>query len=515
MSKSYLMAVDMGVSFLKVGIYDIEGKAINITTKKVPGEYPRPGVFLQSADDYLKIIPKAIKESVENSKIDDLEIECIGFSAAMGGAMGIDKDWRIAADWSIISDTRFYPYALQMLKKDERKLLEKSGTNFPVFASKILWWKNEFPEVYKKVSKFLFLCGYIVGKLGNISIDEVFVDKSHLQWTALADLSNGTWSDELCEEFEIKIDKLPKIVNSYNIVSKLDKNMASLCGLRSGIPLIAGAGDKPAGTVGAGLVSNGLLIDESASFAALSLCIDKFVPDTKHKTLENLISPVDGYYLPSVFINGSGVTHEWFKNVFCEEEKKKANEINKNVFTLLDETAAIIKPGSDKLLSIGLLGGRGYPFDPSIRGMWINYGWSHKKEHFWRSLLESFAYEFAYVLNVMKDNYPGVNFNEIRVIGGASRSDLWNQIKCDVTGIPYVKLNRNDLTLLGDIIIAGYSIGIYKDIKEASKKFVIKTKKYLPNEVNHRYYKNFVDLYSGIFKKIRDIYVDLNNIPDF
>jgi xylulokinase len=110
--------------------------------------------------------------------------------------------------------------------------------------------------------------------------------------------------------------------------------MAALCGLKSGIPLIAGAGDKPAGTVGAGLASNGLLIDESASFAALSLCVDRFVPDKRFRTLENLLSPIEGFYLPSVFINGSGVTHEWFKDTFCEQEKIEAEEKRTKCFQI-------------------------------------------------------------------------------------------------------------------------------------------------------------------------------------
>lgn len=513
MKNSYLMAVDMGVSFLKVGIYDTEANLLSAVTQKVPGEHPRPGVFVQKAEDYLKIALLAIKKCLNASKVLADHIECIGFSAAMGGAMGVDKDFNVVADWSIISDTRFNPYVLKMLKESKEDLIEYAGTNYPVFGAKILWWKNEYPQIHKKVFKYIFLCGYIAGKLANIAAEDAFVDKSHLQWTALADLKNCSWSDQLCESFKINESLLPKIVNSYDIIGRLDKDMAALCGLSPGIPLIAGAGDKPAGTVGAGLASNGLLIDESASFGALSLCVDRFVPDKRFYTLENLLSPIEGFYLPSVFINGSGVTHEWFKDTFCEQEKAVAEKKGLNVFKLLDECAAEIRPGSDKLFCIGLLGGRGYPFDPDIRGMWVNHDWSHKKAHFWRSLLESFSYEFASVLNIMKANYPDIRFDEIRVIGGAARSDLWNQIKCDVTGIPYVRLNRSDLTMLGDIILAGHAIGMFDDIKKVSQSFFKKVKRYEPNERNNKYYKDFVDLYENLFDRIRGLYSDLKSIP--
>ncbi len=513
MKKSYLMAVDMGVSFVKVGIYDTRAKCMHSVSEKVPNTQPKAGVFMQKADDYLQIVLNLIKRCVQGSSILGKHIECIGFSAAMGGAMGIDRDFNVAADWSIVSDQRFNPYVFEMLDKEKRLLIGKSGTNFPVYGAKILWWKHKFPQLHKKVFKYIFLCAYIAGKLANIDAQDAFIDRSHLQWTALADISAGSFSEELCQSFKIDQKLLPRVVDSYQIIGKLDKKMAALCALKEGIPLIAGAGDKPAGTVGAGLLSKGLLIDESASFAALSLCTDKFVPDQKCHTLETLMSPIRGLYLPSIFINGSGITHQWFKDTFCREEEKAAQKRSIPVFKMLDQQAEKINPGSDKLLAIGLLAGRGYPFDPNIKGMWINYDWSHNKAHFWRSLLESFAYEYASALKIMKENYPDIRFDEIRVIGGAARSDLWNQIKCDVSGIPYVRLNRDDLTLLGDAILAGHAVGIYPDLKKISSSFFEKVKRYEPDEAKHAYYKKFVNVYEDLFGKIRGIYTELKKIP--
>ncbi len=508
----YIIGVDLGVSFVKVGIYDIEGNCKGVTVKNSPGDYPKPGVFIQKNEDYMKVVLDSLKEAVEKSGIDNFKVEVIGFSGAMGGATGVDRKWNVIADWSIVSDTRYYPYVVEMQNIAGEQILKISGTNFPVFAPKLLWWKKKFPNLYNKVAKFMFLSGYIVGKLCDIPIDEVFVDRSYLQMSGLADIINNKWSEEICNEFDIDINLLPKIFDSYTIIGKLSKKFAMLCGLKEGIPLIAGAGDKPASSIGAGLVTPGTLIDESASFAALSLCVDKYIPDTKYRTLENIPSPIKGYYFPSLFIFGSGVTLAWFKDNFGGEEKLLASKTNKSAFELLDERARKVSPGSEGLLALGLLGGRGYPSDPNIRGMWIGHSWSHKKEHFYRSLLESFAYEYGYVLNVMKKTYPDLELNEVRVIGGGARSDLWSQIKCDVMGLKYVKLSRDDFTLLGNVLIAGYGIGIYKDLKEVAKKFVIKTKEYLPDKKIHEHYKEYASYYENIFDKVRDIFIDLKNI---
>ena len=163
-------------------------------------------------------------------------------------------------------------------------------------------------------------------------------------------------------------------------------------------------------------------------------------------------------------------------------------------------------------MAIGLLGGRGYPSDPDIKGMWLGHTLSHKKEHFYRSMLESFAYEYGYYLDVMKENYPELKFEEVLVMGGGARSDLYNQIKCDVMGLPYSRLTRDDFALLGDIILAGSAVGVFEDLKQTSKKFLKRSKKYITDSKNHETYKKYSEVYAGLFDKIRDIFVDLKNI---
>ncbi|MHB9127094.1 MAG: hypothetical protein ACYC3T_02675, partial [Candidatus Humimicrobiaceae bacterium] len=97
-------------------------------------------------------------------------------------------------------------------------------------------------------------------------------------------------------------------------------------------------------------------------------------------------------------------------------------------------------------------------------------------------------------------------------MGGGAKSDFYNQIKCDVLGIPYSKLSREDFALLGDILIAGKAVGIYKDLREAAKKFAVKIKNFLPDENNHNIYKKYVEFHAGIFDKVRDLFIDLKNI---
>jgi len=510
MSISRFLAIDIGVSTTKIGLYDTEGKQIDVLVRETPGKYPSPGIFIQSSEEIFKIIKNNISEIAR--KNDASGLEAISISGAMGGAMGVSDSWDVVVDWSIVSDARSYPYAEKMMKDYGDKIRIYSGTNLPSFAPKLLWWKNEFPSLYKQVAKFIFLGGFIVAKMCNLHINDAFVDKTYLQMTGLADIKKSSWDKDICKYFGIDIGLLPNIVNPTSVVGRLDAKIARECGLESGIPVVAGAGDKPASALGAGIVKEGMMVDESASFSAFSVCIDKYIPDKSYKLLENIPSVIRGQYLPSFFILGSGLTNAWFKNTFAVDESEQAERLKKSSYQILDEKAQNIPPGSDNLLAIGHLGGRSYQQEPYIKGLWLGHTWSHKKEHFYKSLLESFAYEYGIALNVIKKNYPDLELREIRVIGGGSHSDLWNQIKSDVTNLKYVKLDRDDFALLGNVLISGKAIGIYEDLRKEALKMTKSIKVYYPNTEHHKIYKKYVKLYAKFLKEFQPAYKQLEKM---
>jgi xylulokinase len=514
-SEQYLVAIDAGVSFVKVGIYSAAGGRKAAAVRRVPAGQPAPGTFIQDPDEMYDLARDALREAVAESGVAGSAVAAIAVSGAMGGAMGVDRYWRPVTDWSIVSDNRFMPHALAMQSAAHEEILTLSGTNLPILGAKMLWWKNAFPDLYARIAKFVVIGGYIAAKMGGIEIEEAFIDRTYLNFTGIADLRRDAWSHEICGRFGIDETRLPRIVPSNAVIGRLANETAIECGLRAGTPIVAGAGDKPAGALGAGLVSPGIIVDESASFGALSLCIDRYVPDNVHRTLENLPSPVAGLFLPSVFLNGSGLTHAWFVDTFGAEEKREAAAAGGSPFDILAARAAAVPPGSEGLVALSHFGGRSYPNDPSIRGMWLGQSWFHRKEHFYRALLESVAYEYATVLEVMRGNYPDVAFDEIRVIGGGARSDLWNQIKADVTGIRYVRLAGDDFAMLGDILLAGSAVGLFGDLVREAPRFAVKTRTWEPDSRKTAHYARYVDIYRGLFEREREVFEALQKIPPY
>ena len=125
-------------------------------------------------------------------------------------------------------------------------------------------------------------------------------------------------------------------------------------------------------------------------------------------------------------------------------------------------------PGADGLFFSPHLGGRICPADPARRGAWTGFSWGHTRAHFFRSILESVAFEYSSYLAVLEGLAPGLERVEARVVGGGAKSAGWNQIKANILGVPYRRLARADLATWGAAIVAGHAVGLIPDMAEAA-----------------------------------------------
>jgi len=114
--------------------------------------------------------------------------------------------------------------------------------------------------------------------------------------------------------------------------------------------------------------------------------------------------------------------------------------------------------------------------------------------------LEGISYEYLYYFKILQDLFPNVSFEEATVIGGGAKSDLWNQIKADVLGLSYTKINREELAVLGSAIIAGYAVGIFDDLASTSRKFVRNTSRINSRPKYHQHYENYAKIYLDLIK---------------
>lgn len=477
LSEPLLMAIDLGTSFIKCGIYNGASVCIAEAMEPVKDSRPAPGVFIQKGEDLFASVIQCMKSVCIQLGGRSSAVEAISFTGQMSGFMGVDKDWNDITTWSCSLDSRYMPYAEKQMERFRDVFLKTGGTNFPQMAPKMAWFKGEFPEEAKKIEKYLMISGYVIGRLGKLDIEDAVMDTSFASWTGLADMRKNDWSEEICRMTEVDMRYLPRMVYSDYICGKLSDEYAKIVGLKAGIPLVAGAGDKVAGCLGAAIVEPGKAVFEASSYGEISCCVEEYRADMEERRLDVLAAAIPGLYYSTHFVAGSGITLDWMVNNFIRNPDEKLS----SAFARADAMAAKTEPGSNGMMAVGLLGGSSMPLDGRLKGAFMGFDWSHSMGHFYRALLEGFSCDFALALQRVEALYPEYDWSEMKMIGGGAKSAIWPQICADVTGVRHTLLNRQDVSMWGASILAGHAVGIFTDVKETAKRFVRDDRYFEPN----------------------------------
>ena len=515
MAQDYLIGVDLGTSVVKTTLFDTTGRALADATRETTLNQPAPGRAEQRGEDFYAATLDTIREVIDKTGTPPAAVAAVTFDGQMAGAIAIDRDWNALTPWYPSAlDNRYQPYIEPMQKAAGDKLVALNGS-LPFMAPRILWWQDQQPDLYRRIYKVLILANYVAGRMANLSADDAFIDPSYLTWVGVSDTAHRAWSEELAEACGIPLEKLPRIVSSISVVGRLSTEAATACGLAAGTPLVAGAGDQVAGCLGAGLVESGQLVDVAGTFPVLATSLNEYFADTHHNMLQPLAGPISSdHWYPMMYISGGGLTHRWYRDEFANEEKQQAATAGTSAYQLLDAQAADIPPGAEGLLFIPHLVGRACPSDPAVRGAWLGFTWTHKKPHFYRAVLESMAYDYAAALAVVREYIPDVHFSEVRVIGGGANSNLWNQIKADVLGVPYVRLQREDVAALGCAIMGGHAVGIYPDLAGTAAQFAHTVSRVEPQPAQHQHYQSYVQAYIQAFDQLRGLYTTLTTLQE-
>jgi xylulokinase len=502
MSQTCLIGVDLGTAGTKAAVYDTEGRLLAEAYEESRLCHPRPGWVEQDPDDIYASALRTIRECLRKGSIQPATVASIAFDGQMAGIGGVDEAWDTPIPYDSWLDTRCEPYIASMRSHEELIIRRTGGPPTTSHGPKILWWMYEHPETFDRIHKFVVPAGYVAGRMAGLPGEEAFLDCTYLHFSCLSDAERSAWSEELCDLFEVPMEKLPRITQPWEIVGRVTPDAARETGLLAGTPVAAGCGDQAAGMLGAGMVEPGLVFDVAGTASVLAICTDRFLPDLAHRTLFTARLVPEGLWYAFAYINGGGMNLRWFRDQFAQSEK----EAGGNIYALLDEMAASIPPGSDSLLFLPHLGGRVCPSQPELRGLWLGFTWVHTRAHFYRAILEGVAYEYALYLGIERELLPELEFKEARVIGGGAVSPLWNQIKADVLGLPYLRLSREECATLGSAIVAGYAVGAFDDLREAAKRFVQPVARVEPRPEMHQVYQPFVELYASLFETLGGTY---------
>lgn len=497
--ETYLLGIDVGTSACKVAAFDLDGRVVAQSTESYKVYYPAPDHVEQNPVEWWTGVCKAIRETLQAGCINPKQIAGIGVDGQSWSAIPVDKKGNVLYNTPIWMDTRAHAICKKVIERvGFQKIFNISGNSFePTYSTpKILWFKENYPEIYKNTFNFLQSNSYISFKLTGSFTQ----DLSQGYGVHFFDMRTGRWDDAFCDELGIAREKLPEIFACHAVIGEVTREAADVTGLAVGTPVVAGGLDACCGTLGAGVVEVGQTQEQGGQAGGMSICIDSAIG---HPKLILGFHVVPGLWLLQGGTVGGGGAIKWFRQELAGYEAMQERENGINAFKIMDEEAASVKPGSDGLVFLPYMAGERSPiWDKNASGVYFGLGYSKTRAHLIRATLEGCAYALLHNLKTAEE--VGVKVGVMNAMGGAANSNLWTQIKADVTGKRINVPASDTATTLGAAILAGVGTGLYKDFKEAVERSVKITRVHIPDMALHEKYNDGFQLYLEIYEKLKE-----------
>lgn len=506
---SFLLGIDIGTSGTKTVLFDEAGNTIASSVEEYPLYQPNIGWAEQDPEDWWKATYLTIRHVIQKGGIDPADIKGVGLSGQMHGAVLLDKNYNVLRKSIIWCDQRSSAECDQITSLiGKERLIEITAnpalTGFT--ASKILWVRNNEPQIYEKVSKILLPKDYIRFKLTGEFATEVS-DASGMQ---LMDIPGRKWSDEVLTKLEIDKSTLGKLYESQEITGTVNKEASSLTGLKEGTIVVGGAGDQAAGAVGNGIVKPGVVSSTIGTSGVVFAFSQNVSIDPKGRVHTFCHAVPNTWHIMGV-TQGAGLSLKWFRDNFCIEEKRTAELMGVDPYMLMDKEAEKVAAGCSGLIYLPYLMGERTPhLDPNAKGVFFGLSAKHEKPDMVRAVMEGVVYSLKDCLEIIKE--MGVNVSEVRASGGGGKSPLWRQMQSDVFGTEITTINSSEGPALGVALLAGVGAGIYSSVTEACDKVIsVKTRQQADMGLNNRYNK-FYDIYKRLYISLKKDFADLSSI---
>lgn len=487
MGKQFV-GVDIGTSACKAAVFDEDGQVLAQANRSYPVSYPASGWAEQDPESWWDAAQAALRDVLHQGGADPAKICGVGVDGQSWSAIPVDEAGRVLAPAPIWMDTRARDIC-QRVKQDVggKRIFDVSGNDFlPSYTTpKMLWFKEERPDIFARTCKFLQSNSFIVLKLTGV----LSQDLSQGYGIHFFDMEKLSYNESLADALGLSVDLLPPLYACDAVVGTVTAEAAAQTGLRTGTPVVAGGLDAACGTLGAGVYKTGQTQEQGGQAGGMSICTDR---PLSHEKL--ILSPhvVPGMWLLQGGTVGGGGALRWFRQ-----------ELGQGMsFDQLTAEAEQIAPGADGLLFLPYMAGERSPiWDPDAKGVFCGLSFGKTRGHMVRAVLEGTAFSLEHNLRVAAET--GVQVDVLNAMGGASNSVLWTQIKADVTGKRIQVPGTDTATTLGAALLAAVGCGVFRNYEEAVARTIRITRTQTPQGAHHKKYQKYMELYLRLYEDLK------------
>jgi xylulokinase len=454
---SHVIGIDVGSQSAKAVLFDLDGNTIAQAGAPYETSYPANGWAEQDPRCWEQGIAQCVRELRARSGIGPGDIVMLALACQVDGLVALDQYLRPLRPAIIWLDRRACRQSAWLSEAiGEAELIARTGLNPDAShtAPKAMWLRDEEPAHYAAARWLAPVGGYLNGWLtGNVA-----QDPANASSTLLYDLRSGEWDVRLVQQAGLDPARLPPIVAAHEVIGSLRPQVADALGLSPRCLVAAGTGDEHGAALGAGAVSPDVIVDVTGTAEPVAVPSDEVVLD-ELRLVETHAHAVPGMLLIENPGFVSGGSTNWWARTQCLPQSE--------VFA----QAALAPPGSDGALFLPTLSGATAPrWNDRMRGSFAGLGLNHGRAHLARAILEGCAFALRDIVD--RFEAMGLGGEELRVVGGGARSELWLQIKADVTGRPVRAVQGDHATSAGAAMLAAVASGWFADLEEAAAQTV-------------------------------------------
>jgi len=437
---AFFLGLDIGTGGSRGLLVDEEGQVRHAFT--APHEdmrMERPLWAEQRPENWWDAAQAAIQGVLRDSGLTGADVKAVGLSGQMHGLTLLDANDRVIRPALIWCDQRSQPQVDWINKHLGVDFVVKSTAN-PMLTGftlpKLLWVRDHEPEKFARVRKVLLPKDYIRFQLTG----EYASDVSDASGTGLFDVVNRRWAFDLADKVGVSRDVLPAVFESAEVTGKIHARAAAATGLKSGTPVVGGAGDQAASAVGNGIVKPGIVSCTIGTSGVVFGHLKEPAYDPQGR-VHTFCHAVRGAWHTMGVTQGAGLSLQWFRNQFAA---------GASYDDLTWEAAGAEAEGLYWLPY--LMGERTPHLDPFARGGWIGITAKHTRADLIRALIEGVSFSLKDCLDIVAT--LGVEIESVRVSGGGAKSKFWRQLLADIFNKRVVTLETQEGSAYGAALLA-------------------------------------------------------------
>lgn len=477
-----LLGVDVGTTATKAVLVDSTGHIISQGRSEYPTKHLQAGWVEQDPNDWWKSFCQAV--AIAQGGAPGAKISGVAISAQAPTLIAVDEQGVPVRNAMIWMDRRAQIEADE-LASTFPNISQLTGNRADPYyvAAKIKWFIKNEPNNYRKTKYFLQIPGFLnyklTGKFG--------LDAAHASLLQLRSADNLKWADEVMKFVGVSEDKFPQIANSIVLQGEVLSNNQS--NIPAGTPVYFGSVDGCSAAVEAGVIDPGVVAEMTGTSTVLLMPTDGNNFNDAFVAIEHAIA---GRQLRLGAMVASGASVAWLQQNILKAELSVEQ---------LSNQAADVSPGSEGLIFLPYMMGERSPiWHTNARGVFFGLSLTTTPAMMFRAVLEGTAFALAHNVEIGKKS--GIKIEEIRSIGGGSKSELWNQIKADVLGMPIAVLKDSSGAAVGDAYLAGIGSGVFTDIRSTLAKTVVIENRFQPDSKAHTYYQERYARYRSLYESI-------------